>query len=225
MKFTVSSSVLLKQLAAINGVVSTNPIVPILENFLFKLENQYLEFNVKPSPNQGVICKINKAENALEAQFILKTDADDIDEIILEIYKDNKKLLDIHNYDFEKVVRRLFFSLGYDVFPTKRTRDGGYDMLLKREDPVIPTEHLVECKSTKKNKRIGIDIVERFLYKIDEMKVSSGVLVTNFEFSLDVIKKYACKFFNSKLQLIDGKKIMSMITNFTLRFFPSLALN
>lgn len=38
MKFVVSSSVLLKQLSAINGVVSTNPIVPILENFLFKLE-------------------------------------------------------------------------------------------------------------------------------------------------------------------------------------------
>jgi len=42
MKFTVSSSVLLKQLAAINGVVSTNPIVPILENFLFQLDNNLL---------------------------------------------------------------------------------------------------------------------------------------------------------------------------------------
>ncbi|GHB88650.1 DNA polymerase III subunit beta [Persicitalea jodogahamensis] len=42
MKFVVSSSVLLKQLSAINGVVSTNPIVPILENFLFNLENNTL---------------------------------------------------------------------------------------------------------------------------------------------------------------------------------------
>ncbi|GAB3180172.1 DNA polymerase III subunit beta [Telluribacter humicola] len=42
MKFVVSSSVLLKQLSAINGVVSTNPIVPILENFLFKLEGNTL---------------------------------------------------------------------------------------------------------------------------------------------------------------------------------------
>ena len=66
---------------------------------------------------------------------------------------------------------------------TKRTRDGGYDMLLRREDPIIPLTHLVECKSTKKKNKVGIDVVERFLYKIDEMKVSSGVLVTNFEFS------------------------------------------
>ncbi len=42
MKFVVSSSVLLKQLSAINGVVSTNPIVPILENFLFNLEKNTL---------------------------------------------------------------------------------------------------------------------------------------------------------------------------------------
>ena len=42
MKFSVSSSALLKQLAAINGVVAANPIVPILENFLFKLEGNHL---------------------------------------------------------------------------------------------------------------------------------------------------------------------------------------
>lgn len=38
MKFIVSSSALLKQLSAINGVITTNPVVPILENFLFEIE-------------------------------------------------------------------------------------------------------------------------------------------------------------------------------------------
>jgi DNA polymerase III subunit beta len=38
MKFIVSSAVLLKNLQTINGVVATNPIVPILENFLFRIE-------------------------------------------------------------------------------------------------------------------------------------------------------------------------------------------
>jgi DNA polymerase-3 subunit beta len=37
MKFIVSSSVLLKQLSGINGVITTNPVVPILENFLFEV--------------------------------------------------------------------------------------------------------------------------------------------------------------------------------------------
>ena len=38
MKFIVSSSALLKQLHSINGVVTNNPVVPILENFLFEIE-------------------------------------------------------------------------------------------------------------------------------------------------------------------------------------------
>jgi DNA polymerase-3 subunit beta len=37
MKFVVSSTVLLKQLTSLNGVITTNPIVPILENFLFEI--------------------------------------------------------------------------------------------------------------------------------------------------------------------------------------------
>lgn len=42
MKFIVSSSALLKQLSAINGVITTNPVVPILENFLFEIEDGQL---------------------------------------------------------------------------------------------------------------------------------------------------------------------------------------
>jgi DNA polymerase-3 subunit beta len=39
MKFKVSSSSLLKQLIGINGVIASNPIIPILENFLFEINN------------------------------------------------------------------------------------------------------------------------------------------------------------------------------------------
>ena len=39
MKFIVTSSALLKELQNINGVITTNPVVPILENFLFEIES------------------------------------------------------------------------------------------------------------------------------------------------------------------------------------------
>lgn len=39
MKFVVSSSVLLKQISALEGVVAGNPVVPILENFLFEIKD------------------------------------------------------------------------------------------------------------------------------------------------------------------------------------------
>lgn len=42
MKFIVSSAALLKELNHINGVITTNPVVPILENFLFEIEEGLL---------------------------------------------------------------------------------------------------------------------------------------------------------------------------------------
>ncbi|MGK7393164.1 MAG: DNA polymerase III subunit beta [Candidatus Cyclobacteriaceae bacterium M3_2C_046] len=42
MKFIVSSSALLKELLKINGVITTNPVVPILENFLFEISGKQL---------------------------------------------------------------------------------------------------------------------------------------------------------------------------------------
>src|SRR6186713_417985 len=42
MKFIVNSSYLLKQLSNINGVITTNPVVPILENFLFEVDKTSL---------------------------------------------------------------------------------------------------------------------------------------------------------------------------------------
>ena len=43
MKFVVSSSALLKQLSAINGVITSNPVVPILENFLCDIQGGTLK--------------------------------------------------------------------------------------------------------------------------------------------------------------------------------------
>jgi DNA polymerase III subunit beta len=42
MKFSISSSELLKQLQIANGAIGSNPVLPILEDFLFKIENKKL---------------------------------------------------------------------------------------------------------------------------------------------------------------------------------------
>lgn len=42
MKFSVSSSELLKQLQVAGGAISNNPVLPILEDFLFKIQNNIL---------------------------------------------------------------------------------------------------------------------------------------------------------------------------------------
>ena len=42
MKFSVSSSELLKQVQLASGAIGSNPVLPILEDFLFVIENKKL---------------------------------------------------------------------------------------------------------------------------------------------------------------------------------------
>jgi DNA polymerase-3 subunit beta len=42
MKFVISSTALLKQISALSGVIVSNPVVPILENFLFDIKDNTL---------------------------------------------------------------------------------------------------------------------------------------------------------------------------------------
>jgi DNA polymerase-3 subunit beta len=77
MKFIVSSSVLLKQLSSIQGVITTNPVVPILENFLFEINEGAL--TVTASDLQTSIITELKVESsetgsiAVPAKILLDT--------------------------------------------------------------------------------------------------------------------------------------------------------
>jgi len=77
MKFVVSSNALLKQLTALNGVITANPVVPILENFLFEVNNGTL--TVYASDLQtSMITEINveakqKGSIAVPARILLDT--------------------------------------------------------------------------------------------------------------------------------------------------------
>lgn len=214
MKFIVSSSALLKQLAAINGVVVSSPIIPVIENFILTFGGDLIDINLDNTVSDEIVGKNSKAVIQFN-KVKTKNELDGIDEIILEIYRDNKKIFSTHHYDFECIVRKVFLSLGYDVEPTKKTRDGGYDMIAIKDD-IVPTNHLIECKTSKK-KPIGVEIVERFLYKINELKASTGIMVTNLKFSADVIKKYASSAYKYCLKLIDGNELLSMINKYVER--------
>ncbi|TAG60766.1 MAG: DNA polymerase III subunit beta [Runella slithyformis] len=116
----------MKQLAAINGVVSTNPIVPILENFLFQLDANQL--TVTASDLQTVMIteitveSSDKGAIAIPAKLLLDTLRGlpeqpiyfnvDVDTFGIEIGSDNGryKLSGENPIDFPKVpsVARAF---------------------------------------------------------------------------------------------------------------------
>ena len=77
MKFTVSSSELAKNLSYINGVVAPNPIVPILENFLFDLDKNKLRVTASDMQTM-MMCEIDVTSSdqvslAIPAKLFMET--------------------------------------------------------------------------------------------------------------------------------------------------------
>jgi len=77
MKFIVSSSVLLKQLSNIQGVITTNPVVPILENFLFEINDGLLTI-IASDLQTSIITELQVESNesgsiAVPAKILLDT--------------------------------------------------------------------------------------------------------------------------------------------------------
>ncbi|MDP2423908.1 MAG: DNA polymerase III subunit beta [Bacteroidales bacterium] len=78
MKFIVSSAVLLKNLQAISGVLSSSSALPILENFLFELENSTLRVTASDlETTMTVSIPLSLAENggsvAVPSKILLET--------------------------------------------------------------------------------------------------------------------------------------------------------
>jgi DNA polymerase-3 subunit beta len=78
MKFIVSSTVLLKQLQNISGVLNTNNTLPILDNFLFKIENEKLVVSASDlETTMTTNIELNNADKdgsvAIPARLILDT--------------------------------------------------------------------------------------------------------------------------------------------------------
>ncbi|BDD08927.1 DNA polymerase III subunit beta [Fulvitalea axinellae] len=79
MKFIVSSSALLKQLTQINGAITTNPIVPVLENFLFEIDGEAGTLTITASDLQTSMITVMDVEAkesgniAVPAKILLDT--------------------------------------------------------------------------------------------------------------------------------------------------------
>ncbi|KOY85680.1 DNA polymerase III subunit beta [bacterium 336/3] len=146
MKFTVSTSALQKQLSIISGVVSGNPIVPILENFLFELKEGKLTITASDLQTTMITSLPVDANQdihiAIPAKILLDTLKSlpeqpvtfeiDSDTFVVEIHSENGryKLAGENATDFPRVpttnasskmsvsAQALFGAIGGTIFAT-----------------------------------------------------------------------------------------------------------
>ncbi len=145
-----------------------------------------------------------------------------ISQMIDEIARYPKKLYALSPRQFEVLIAEIFSQHHFSVDLTKRTRDGGRDIIAVRSDLDIPVKYIIECKRYARETPVGVGLV-RNLYGVqmqeganksvlattscftpDAKKFAEGVNTTNWHMALkefdDVVKwaREAAKHQNSK---------------------------
>jgi hypothetical protein len=110
-----------------------------------------------------------------------------LDKQFFENLKGNETLLyDVHPRMYEEIIAAILMDMGCDVQLTTATKDGGRDILAAFQTPFGKLLTIVECKRYKPERKIGIDLVERFLWVVDRNdKASFGLIATTSFFSAD----------------------------------------
>jgi len=115
---------------------------------------------------------------------------------IVEYYADNPT-------DFEKLCAEVFKAMGYDVKVTPQTNDGGYDLLLeKNEDRVI-----VECKCYNTKHSVGRPAIQKLVGANKVVFANKMFFVTTSDFSAGA-RTYAEE---TGVELYNGKILMDML--------------
>ncbi|AKB48816.1 putative endonuclease [Methanosarcina sp. Kolksee] len=109
----------------------------------------------------------------------------------------------IDPYQFEHVVEALYYEMGYTTTMTKKTHDGGKDIIAERKEIGMREKILIQCK--KQGKNVNVDKTRALLGVVSDSKATKGVLVTTAEFTPDSKK------------LVDQNNRIELIGNFNLQ--------
>lgn len=131
---------------------------------------------------------IDEDEVEPETEIVLFDEGSRAKRLISEIYHNNQKLFTLKPADFEDMIAELLKSQQFEVEMTKRTRDGGIDLIAIKNAGEFPVRFLVECKRFSKKRKVSVDIVRGFRDVVNTHGANMGIIVTSSYFSPDAQK-------------------------------------
>lgn len=108
-----------------------------------------------------------------------------ISELVIALQAEPAFLTDLEPRQFEEVTAEIFRDKGFEVELTKRTRDGGKDVIAFHKDQLgIRSKYIIECKHYSDTNKVGVDIV-RALYGVKSSRSGGnlGIIVTTSTFT------------------------------------------
>jgi restriction system protein len=135
-------------------------------------------------------------------------------ELISYFAKHPEQLRSIPPREFEKIIFEILLNRGFDVQLTRMGGDGGRDILAVFKSPSQEEVlTIVECKRWKPERKVGIAVVERFLYVMNEKdKAKYGIIATTSYFSRDT--ESVAKKWSKELKLRDFNNLVKWLKEY-----------
>lgn len=105
-------------------------------------------------------------------------------------------------YQFEKVVGDYFRDCGYTVQQTKRSNDGGKDLVMYK----CGQTYYVECKKYAKSNPVSRPLIQKLVGACHPVG-AKGIFITTSRFTKEAIAEAH----RSGIQLIDGDQFIKML--------------
>ena len=110
--------------------------------------------------------------------------------------------------EFEQVCKRLLENMGFSVETTKKTGDGGIDLIAYNSQPLLSGKYIIQCK--RYTGSVGEPIIRDLYGVITSERANKGILMTS-----GVFTKQAQAFAEDKpIELIDGVKLKELLENY-----------
>jgi len=114
-------------------------------------------------------------------------------EAIQEILDNPGKLYQMDGHQFEDLVAGICRNRGYTVTQTKRSHDGGVDMVIEKTIDGMRHTYIVQCKHVENpRRRIGVRVARELMGALQEWCTTAAILVTNALFTRDALQ-YAAR--------------------------------
>ncbi|MCG5526323.1 restriction endonuclease [Ectothiorhodospira haloalkaliphila] len=162
-----------------------------------------------------------KQINVPESRFI--TDISEIKNTIPQLIKliqeDSSHIYRITTREFEEIVAEIFRAQGYQVTLTKRTRDGGKDVIaIHRNILGLETCYFIECKRHALDSKVDVGIV-REVYGVHSTinGPNKSVIATTSTFTPDAIQYVNNEVISRwDMELKDIQDVLQWIRNYKL---------
>lgn len=125
----------------------------------------------------------------LNTRIITLDDTIRVQKLIKSVYDDNEEIYKVNPFDFEEMIAELLRKKGFIVHLTKKTRDGGKDIIALHDTNGLGlNKYLIECKRNRPNRPVDVNVVRNLCYTVNYEKANKGIIFTSSYFTKDAYK-------------------------------------